>query len=139
MAFDREIAAITCFCEASSATPAERRAIIWVMKNRLHDQKRRFGLTIADVCLARYQFSEWLDDKADSANLHRAARALDDDPIMLDCLAAFDAVMAAPSRDDPTGGSCHYTDKTIDPPAWAAPPAVLALETEHFRFYRGVS
>jgi len=138
MAFDREIAALTVFCEASSATASERRAVMWTIRNRVYDGRRRFGLTYADVCLARYQFSEFNDDRGDNANLRRGARTRDDAPVMLDCLAAYDDVVPAPSGDDPTGSATHYHDKTISPPAWAAPPTVLSLETEHFRFYRNV-
>src|SRR5260221_9257822 len=107
-----------------------------VIFNRLH--AGRFGRTIADVCLARYQFSEWLDDAGDSANLRRGARAAADDPVMKDCLAAFDEV-ATGGKPDPTRNSTHYHDRSIAPPAWAQPPSAVTLSTQHCIFYRGVT
>jgi hypothetical protein len=136
MAFDREIAALTVFCEASSATPAERRNVMQVILNRLRDPKRRFGITIADICLARYQFSEWNDDKINNVNLRRGARARQDDPAIVDCLKAYDEVMAGLA--DPTHNACHYIDKTIDLPTWAK-QAAISLETDHFLFFIGVA
>lgn len=133
MAFDRPIAAITCYCEASSASPDERRAVMHTFFNRVADG--RFGKTVASVCLKRYQFSEWNDDKGDNANLERAANAADNDPVILECLADFDAISAG--APDTTNGSTHYTDKTISPPAWTV-GATLTLETNKFRFYKGV-
>ncbi len=133
MAFDREIAALTVFCEASSASSAERRDIMHSIFNRLKDG--RFGKTIADVCLARYQYSEWNDDRGDNANLRRGAVISDDNPIMIDCLAAYDEVKAGTS--DLTNGSTHYHDKSISPPSWTA-RATKTLETDKFIFYSHV-
>ncbi len=133
MAFDRQIAAITCYCEASGASHDERMAVMHTFFNRVKDG--RFGKTVAAVCLKRYQFSEWNDDSADNANLERAANASDTDPIILECLADFDAISAG--APDPTNGATHYHDKSISPPAWAK-GATIALETNKFIFYRGV-
>lgn len=133
MAFDRPIAALTTFCEASNAAPDERRCVMHVIYNRRADG--RFGKTIAEVCLRRIQFSEWNDDKGDNANLLRGADAADDDPVMLDCLAAFDDV--AKAYFDPTGKATHYHDKSIPPPPWAV-GATVALVTAKFIFYRDV-
>lgn len=133
MAFDREIVALTCFCEASNASPSERRCVAHSIFNRKKDG--RFGKTLAEVCLTSYQYSEYNDDKADNANLRRGARTPDDDPIMLDCGKAYDEVAAGVF--DPTGNATHYTDKSISPPAWTK-NATLSLETEKFRFYSKV-
>jgi N-acetylmuramoyl-L-alanine amidase len=133
MAFDRAIAAITTYCEASSASPMERRCVTHSYFNRRKDG--RFGHTVAEVCLKRMQYSEWNGDAADNANLLRAARAGDGDPVMADCAAAFDEVAAGAF--DPTGGATHYHDRSITPPYWAA-RAVVALETAKFIFYRSV-
>lgn len=133
MAFDRPIAAITCYCEASNASPDERRAVMHTFFNRIADG--RFGKTVASVCLKRYQFSEWNDDKGDNANLERAASASDHDPIILECLADFDAILAG--SPDTTGAATHYHDKSISPPNWTV-GATVSLETKKFIFYRGV-
>lgn len=133
MAFDKPISAITDYCEASSASPQERRCIMHTIFNRVADG--RFGRSPAEVCLRRMQFSEWNGDAANNANLLRAARAADDDPIMLDCMAAFDEVKAGAA--DPTNGATHYHDKSIPAPYWAA-RATVALETGKFIFYKNV-
>lgn len=133
MAFDRQIAAITCYCEASNASPDERRAVMHTFFNRVVDG--RFGKTVASVCLKRYQFSEFNDDAADNANLERAANASDKDPIILECLADFDAISAG--QPDMTHGSTHYHDKSIAPPSWAI-GATVTLNTNKFIFYKGV-
>lgn len=134
MAFDRAIAAITIFCEASSASPAERRAIAHVLFNRQHDG--RFGATVAEVCLRRMQFSEWNGDKPDNINLLRAARVAELSPAMLDCSAAFDEAFQG-SRDT-TNGATHYHDKSIAPPDWTA-GATVTLDTAKFIFYAHVA
>lgn len=136
---DLAIATITIFCEASSASPDERRFVARTIFNRLALNPARFGRTVAAVCLKRYQYSEWNADVADNANLERGAEASEADPVLQDCAAAYeevagDVLAAAP---DPTGGATHYTDKTIAPPYWTA-QATLALETDKFRFYKDV-
>lgn len=136
MAFDKEIAAMTIYCEASSATPAERRAVAHTILNRIRLGHGRFGATVAEVCLRRYQFSEWNDDKGDNSNLLRAARALVTESALADSIAAF-AEASADWTTDPTGDATHYHDKTIAPPSWTE-GATMSLETESFMFYRDV-
>lgn len=133
MAFDRSIAALTTFCEASSASAMERRCVVHSFFNRVADG--RFGKTIAAVCLKRYQYSEFNDDAADNANLERGAVTPDSDPVMLDCVAAYDEVLAGAF--DRTGAATHYHDKSIAPPKWTI-GAIVSLETAKFIFYRGV-
>ena len=133
MAFDREMVALTVFCEASNASPHERRCIVHTMNNRV--KSGRYGQTLAEVCLRRFQFSEWNDDAGDNANLLRGARVSGGDPIMLDCLNAYAEIQTGVF--DPTGNSTHYHDKSISPPAWTK-DATLSLETEKFRFYSKV-
>lgn len=133
MAFDREIVALTTYCEASSASPTERRCIVHTINNRVKDG--RFGSTMAEVCLKRMQFSEWNADPADNANLLRGARVSGGDPIMLDCLNAYADIQSGVF--DLTKNATHYHDKSISPPAWTK-NATLSLETEKFRFYSKV-
>src|SRR6266478_2840111 len=101
MAFDREIVALTTFCEASNASAHERRCVVHTIKNRVRDG--RFGATMAEVCLRRFQFSEWNDDAGDNANLLRGARASGGDPVMLDCIAAYADIETGVF--DPTGNA----------------------------------
>jgi len=133
MAFSRQIAALVAFCEASNANPSERRCVVHSMFNRV--KSGRYQPTVAGVCLKRFQFSELNDDKPDNDNLERGANASDSDPVILDCLAAFDEVIAGAF--DPTGGATHYHDKSISPPSWTV-GATMSLETPKFFFYRDV-
>ena len=133
MAFDREISAMTAFCEASSLSPAARRGVIHSQFNRLRDG--RFGPTVAAICLKRYQYSEWLSDRADNNNLLRAAECKDDDPIMGDCLEAYDEALAG--YPDPTDGATHYHDISISPPAWTA-GATKTCQIDSLIFYKNV-
>lgn len=132
MAFDREIAALTIFCEASGEPPEGRVAVAATLFNRL--RAKRFGPTIAAICLARYQYSEWNDDKADNANLLRAAGTPDDNPVMQECLQAF---LAAAAGQDPTGGATHYFAVSIPEPSWAA-TGEFTVQIGRHRFYKNV-
>jgi spore germination cell wall hydrolase CwlJ-like protein len=136
MAFDREIASLTIYCEASSGTPEERRFLAWTLFNRL--RAKRFGATIAEVCLHHAQYSEWNDDNADNANLRRGARASAGDVVLHDCMSAFDEV-ALSKGPDPTKNATHYFDKSIAAPYWAKAPGYETIVTEHFHFWAGVA
>ena len=116
MAYDKQIAAITCFCEASNQPPEARRAVIHAMFNRKALNPAYYGPTIAAVCLKRMQFSEWNADQADNRNIERAASAPDSDPIMLDCAAAYDVVEGGAC--DPTNGATHFYADSIPAPQW---------------------
>lgn len=133
MACDAAIAALTIYCEASSASQAEREAIAHVIRNRVAD--RRFPKTAAAVCLQRMQFSEWNADAADNRNLMRAALTPDSDPVFRACGMAW--AFATSTDIDPTFGATHYHDKTIAPPAWTE-GARVTLNTDKFIFYAGV-
>lgn len=116
MAYDKQIAAITAYCEASNQPPEARRAVIHVMFNRMSVNPKRFGKTVAAVCLQRYQFSEWNGDPIDNRNLARAASTADSDSLMLDCAAAYDEV--AGGSPDQTKGATHFYADSITPPDW---------------------
>ena len=132
MSFDRELASMTIFCEASSETHEGRVAVAAALFNRLKDG--RFGKTIASVCLHRYQYSEWDDDRADNSNLLRAAEAPDDEPMIVDSLAAYDEAAAGA---DPTMGATHYFADYIAAPAWAA-QGTFTVQIGRHKFYKDV-
>lgn len=134
MAFDRPLVALITYCEASNCTPEERRLIVHTIFNRAK-QPKRFEPTSAGVVLQRFQYSEMNDDRTDNQDLERGANASDNDPVIQDCLAAFDEV--AGGAPDQTGGATHFCNKDLTP-NWAT-GATLALETEHFKFYRNVA
>lgn len=107
--------------------------------NRLKDG--RFGRSIAEVCLRRFQYSEFNDDALDNANLLRGAGLPAENPAVVDCLKAFDEILAG--APDPTNRATHYHDKSISPPSWTQKQpdgrqATVALTTPKFIFYSNV-
>ena len=118
MAFDRAVAALTLYCEASNQPPETRRWIMHSVFNRARIGPARYGPTVAAVCLKRAQYSEWDGDTVDNRNLERAASAPDADATMLDCLAAYDEVAGGAS--DPTRGATHFYADSIPAPYWTA-------------------
>jgi N-acetylmuramoyl-L-alanine amidase len=134
MAFDKPLATITIYCEASSEDHTARLGVAWTIINRL--RSARFGDTVAEVCLKRLQFSEWNADQADNLNLLRAARCAEADSVMADCGVAFDQAYFA-IVPDPTHGATHYHDTSIQPPTWAK-DAIRAVQLGRLIFYRGV-
>lgn len=124
---------MTIYCEASSEPPAVWDAIAHVILNRV--AIGRWGDTVAQVCLSPYQFSEWLPDKADAANMRRACHVADDDPIWLGCLKAYDT---ATSSADPTSGATHFYDDRIPAPSWTA-RATFTVQLGTTRFYANVA
>lgn len=132
MAFDREIGALTIYCEASGEPHEGKVAVAATLFNRL--KTGRFGKTIASVCLARYQYSEWNDDKADNANLIRGAETPALNPVMADCLDAYDE---ASRGGDPSLGATHYYAVSIPAPAWAA-TGVETVQIGRHIFFKNV-
>lgn len=132
MAFDRAIAAMTIYCEASGEAPEVKLAIAHVLRNRL--RAGRFGGTVAEVCLRRGQFSEWNGDPINNRNLLRAARVSESDPVMVECLSLWDE---SGSGVDPTEGATHFHETASPKPSWAQ-GAECVGQIGAFLFYRGV-
>ena len=132
MAYDREIATITICCEASNQLHVVRQGVAASLFNRL--AAKRYGQTIAAVCLRRYQFSEWLADAADNANLERVASKPNDDPILLDCAVAYDEAAAGK---DPTDGATHFYADGIPEPSWAK-VATFTVKLGAVNFFKDV-
>lgn len=126
------IVILTLYCEASSASQAEREAVGHVILNRTRDH--RYPNTPAAVCMQPEQFSEFNGDKADWNNLRRGLESPPGDPAMQACAAAW---VMAKNVPDTTGGATHYHDKSIDPPKWTI-GARVTLSTSKFIFYAGV-
>lgn len=136
MAFCSQIGALTIFCEASGEPDEGKAAVAWTFINRMQLNPKRYGRTVAAVCLKRYQYSEWNDDAGDNANLLRGAEASDDEPVMQDCLSIMGGVLNG-SIADPTGGATHYFADYIAAPPWAE-GATLCCKIGHHSFYKDV-
>lgn len=110
---DETIAVITIACEAENQPHNAKVGVAATILNRLRDG--RWGKSAAAVCLQRLQFSEWNDDRPDNANLVRVAVKPADDPVIVDCLAAWhEALVGA----DPTNGATHFYADDIPAPNW---------------------
>lgn len=115
MAYDNEIAIATIFMEASGEPPEGRRAVAWVLINRL--DSGRYNTTLAGVCLKPFQFSCW---NTSDPNRMRLSNTLDTDPVLLDSGAALQEVLGG-GYPDPTGGATlYYSDTMKTPPDWAS-------------------
>lgn len=113
MSFSLEIAARTLYGEARGETEDGQRAVAHVLVNRQKDG--RWGKSLAEVCLARRQFSCWNDEDPNKMKL----AALNDDDPLLTKLRGF--VQAALLGDpDPTmGARWYYAVSMKTPPPWA--------------------
>ncbi len=126
-------AARTLWQEARGEPDEGRRAVAHVFWNRL--RSRRWGDSLASVCLWRAQFSGWL--LPGEPNFLEACALPDDDPLLVKLLAI---IVAAESEPDPTKGATHYFSNTMRvAPAWALSPGVTFLGViGHQRFYKNV-
>ena len=122
-----ETAARTLWQEARGEPAEGRAAVAHVLWNRL--ATRRWGNTLAAVCLSPLQFSGW---NAHDPNRMAAAELADDDPVLQDCRAVLAAAKDAP---DPTGGALYYYALSIPPPLWST-TMMPAGRFGHQRFYR---
>jgi len=136
MAYDLQIGAITVYCEASGESPEAQLAVAFTFENRLADPSHRYGRSVAEVCLRRYQYSEWNADQVDNTNLLRAARCPASDPVLQACAYAVQEAMSG-GVTDPSGGATHYHDTSIPPPSWTQ-GATRTGQIGRLVFYKGV-
>lgn len=124
MAFDREIAALSIVCEADGGTHAERVMIAKSFFCRRDLRPAQYGASVAAVCLKRYQYSEWLPDAGDNANLERVSAMPEDHPSIAEAKACYsEASLSFNVKTDPT----HFHAASEPPPDWAKDPRVTHL------------
>lgn len=135
MAFERAYG-ITCVaCEASSEGALCQQAVAASLRNRV--KAGRWEPTISGCVVQRYQFSEFLPDRDDNANLERVVNMPETAPEIVAAAAAYDAVMADAEL-DPSNGATHFFADGIPVPTWAQAPAVLCAKIGRVNFYKGV-
>lgn len=127
MEFHDGIAARTIFGEARGEGTVGMTAVAHVIKNRLN--AGRFGQTVAEVCLAPFQFSAW---NQNDPNRKLLLRANDNDlTVALGCWRdAFNS-------SDPTFGSTHY--KVVGVQAFWSVGHSPAATIGHHEFYNDVA
>ena len=112
MTFDLQIAARTVYGEARGEPDDGQLAVAHVIVNRL--RTNRWGPTLANVCVAPFQFSSWNNN---DPNRPLMMALMEDDPALTKPLRFLqDALVGAP---DPTMGACwYYAVSLVPPPAW---------------------
>lgn len=131
MSFGLEVAARTLAQEVRGEPIAGQEAVAHVIKNRL--ESKRWGETLASVCLWPWQFSGWA--RAKDPNFKYACGLPDDDPTLSHMRSVMQA--ALDSDKDPTEGATHYVNLAIVTPDWVK-GATQTVKIGHHTFYKGV-
>lgn len=131
MNWDEQIGSRTLYGECRGEPEEGQRAVAHVLWNRVRDG--RWGNTIAQVCLAKLQFSCW---NATDPQREKMAALPDDDATLQKLSAILRAEKDA--ADDPSRGATHYyADTLIVPPKWAV-GATFCRQIGHHLFYKDV-
>lgn len=135
MAFaDRVLGIIAVACEASSESEICQQAVAACLRNRVN--AKRWEPSIGGVVVQRYQFSEFLPDAGDNANLERVVNLPETAAEIAVAAAAYDAVISNPDL-DPSGGATHFYADGILPPAWTV-GATRSAKIGRVNFYKDV-
>jgi hypothetical protein len=137
---DAEVVALTLFGESRSEGPEGRIAVANVILNRVVAQKRAWGLTAREVCLAPLQFSCW-DIRGGVLNhgvlLDTAlvlARKELVGPLLKECLWIAQGLLDRSFVDSTHGATNYLTNDLYDGsnrPAWARDRPILARIGRH--------
>ncbi len=140
---------LTLYGEARGSSRALRMAIASTIGNRVKAQRPRWGLTADAVCLARAQFSCWSPAGGaanhqvvlNAARLLIAGDALEQLPMLRECLALGAEVVARVLPDTVNGATHYYSPAAMVPrnrvPAWAVGLDPVAI-VDGTRFFAGV-
>lgn len=130
MLWDDMTAVRTLYGEIRGGDSMAQRAVAHVIFNRL--ASKRWGTNLAQVCLAKAQFSCWLQS---DPNWKLLTSISDFDPKMIELAGALSA---ARHEDDFTKGATHYHSASMaKAPIWTL-GATLTGEWGNHKFYRGV-
>ena len=111
-AFD--VAARTLCQECRGEPLVGQQAVAWTIKNRL--ASKRWGNSLASVCLWPAQFSGWRSQK--DPNFAYACNLADDDQTLSHMRSVLQ--VALDGDIDPTGGATHYYATSIPAPYWTS-------------------
>jgi len=133
MSWAFDVAARTLAQEVRGEPLVGQQSVAYVIKNRL--ASKRWGNSLATVCLWPYQFSGWRGPQDPNFTY---ACTLPDNDATLDHMRSVLQV-ALDSLADPTGGATHYYNSSIviQPPAWVQ-GATLCGQFGNQLFYKGV-
>src|SRR5437899_3316856 len=122
------LVALAIWREARGESPEAKRAVGWVIRNRVQ-RGGWFGTDYGAVILKPAQFSSF---SAGDPNATRFPRS--DDNSWRDAVTAAVEVLS-PLQPDLTGGSTHYYDRSIAPPAWTE-HLTPTVDIGAFHFFR---
>jgi N-acetylmuramoyl-L-alanine amidase len=128
--FDLEIAARTAWMEARGEPYDGECAVIWTFRHRLARPKR-FGQTLAAVCLQPFQYSCW---NTRDPNRQAMAVLADDDPELVRFRTIVDAIFQADMALDPVAQACFYYARGTPEPDWAFDKTPCAEIGNHLFF-----
>jgi N-acetylmuramoyl-L-alanine amidase len=141
---DRNVIALTLYGEARGETNEGRIAVANVLANRANKRKGPWSAALRDVCLQPAQFSCWSSHGGNGnyQTLMAAARILSRQelvgPVMRDCLAIADALIAKGLPSLVRGATHYYAPASMKPvgaePKWARGYEPVAVIGSH-RFY----
>lgn len=114
----RQIVALTLWGEARGEPMLGRAAVASVIWNRVQAQRKGWGLTPRDVCLKPWQFSCWRPSGGEAnfgdvlAAAHTLRRGEPIGPVLRECLALADVLLAG-ELEDVTNGATHYLTREL--------------------------
>jgi len=127
----RLLLARTIWGEARAERYETQKAVAHVVLNRM--QSARYGSTVAEVVLARYQFSSWNLNSPDR-RLMLAKRKGDDS--QFDAIYELAGQALGGATIDPTDGATHYHVNVVNP-SWASSDELMkTIESGGFVFYK---
>lgn len=132
MSREKEIVALTLWAEARNEPEVGKIAVLWVIKNRAEMAPKRFGATLEEVCLKKWQFSCWNESdpqrKFLDGFLDRSREKTDSVKECEDLLERF----LKGEFEDPTKGASHYYNPKVASPKWGAGPGGLMIGSHRF-------
>lgn len=127
-AFDQVIAALCLYREARGETVDAKRGVLWVLHNRMEDEKKRWPTTLSGVVLQPFQFSSFNRNDPNSTLIPDAK-----DAVFQQCCGVVDD----PGTTDPTNGAnaYHSIPEGGKLPPWAEASKITA-RIGKFTFYK---
>lgn len=136
MTYEQWLTALCIWREARGEPIETKRAIWWVIYNRMNDEHRRWPRTIDAVILQRAQFSSFSSGDANATRFPIGSVPDSADwKAFLDC----QTVVLETHLGDPTAGATFYESEPTPPDPEKQPwfdPANLTLTAGRTRFYR---
>lgn len=126
---DKEILAKTVYLEARGEPTDGWRGVAFVIMNRAKLNKAYWGgRLVRDVCLKPYQFECWNPEQN---------HTIDDSSLYKRIKQITDLIYDKKDLDDPTSGSDHYNNPSIEnpPPDWTK-NCNKTVKIENHQFYK---